>query len=205
MDIFALQMSYDVSDAKKLKAEKTINYFTYLLKSLKKSESYLDIMLSYFKKHPDITPEDFKKYRAIFRKYRDSSLDNFNDFKRISFKCFVSMQPFSSDVQISKLIKTFTLSVSDVEKQVNRFAELFADLENADADLSQSLVKGIENIKKETSQLYQIIDDRIIAYIQTNILARTWVDNIGQELNEKIEDVPTLIEQLVNMRSQKDK
>ena len=96
------------------------------------------------------------------------------------------MQPFSSDTQIQKLSKSFVLSIADIEKQVNRFIDLFANLKSK--DFGTAIIKSIENIKKELASLKQISEDRIMDHIQTHILSRNWTDSVSQELQQKIEE-----------------
>ena len=49
----------------------------------------------------------------------------------------------------------------------------------------------------------QIVNDRIIVHINNNILARNWVDNVSDELQQKIETQIPLSVQLVNERNEK--
>lgn len=182
---YAIQMSYDVSDEEKNQAEKTLKYLDFLLKTMKQAEEYLNLLYQPFKDGTNIDPEMIWKSRAALRRYRDTMIDNFDKFKRISFKCFALLQNFSSDTQILKLNKSFVFSVADIEKQVNRFADLFSDLKSK--EFSQEVIKAIDNIKKETAQLEEIIDSRVKSYLTSNILSRDWTDQVSQRLQEKIE------------------
>jgi hypothetical protein len=200
--VYATLMSYEVSSEEKTLANKIIICFNHLLKILKICNEHLDLMHTPFKDNPGLTPEQAYKARAALRRYRDKVADNFNVLKRQSFRCFILLKQFSSDTQVSKLIKSFTLAISDVEKQVNRFIDLFRDLD--DKDFGQNVVKSIDNIQKELSELKQIIEDRIIDHVQTNILAKSWVDNLSDELQEKVEEKIPLSIELVNQRNSKN-
>lgn len=192
-------MSYEVPSEDKDRAEKALRAFDHLLKKLQKATDHLDLMYVPFKENTNITPEQAYKARAALRRYRDSVADNFNTIKRIAFRCYVMLQPFSSDTQIVKISKSFIFSMADIEKQVNRFLDLFSTLEAK--DFAQTVVKAIENVKKEVAQLEQIIEDRIKNHIENNILAKNWVDNVSDELQEKVEKrIPMSIE-LVNERN----
>jgi hypothetical protein len=198
--IYAVQMSYEVPSEDKDRAEKALRGFDFLLKKLQIAGDHLDLMYVPFKENTNITPEQTYKARAALRRYRDKVADNFNSIKRIAFRCYVMLQPFSSDTQIVKISKAFIFSMSDIEKQVNRFIELFSSLEAK--DFSQTVVKAIENVKKEVAQLEQIIEDRIKNHIENNILARNWVDSISTELQEKVEKRIPLSIELVNERNE---
>jgi hypothetical protein len=199
MKIYALQMAYEVPSEEKDKANKIVIYLEHLLKIIKVCDKHLDLIYTPFKDNPETSPDQVFKARAALRRYRDKVVDNFNVFKRQAFKCFSLLQPFSIDTQIVKLSKSFVLSISDVEKQVNRFVELFDNLDSK--EFATAVVKGVENIKKELSQLEQIIEDRIINHVQNNILARNWVDNVSDELQQKVETKIPLSIELVNERN----
>lgn len=196
---YAIQLSYSVTDEEKEKAEQALAYYNFLLKTMKDANAHLDLIYLPFKDGDPITPEQSWKARAALWRYRDANIKIFNKLKRISFKCFAIMHEFSSDAQVVKLNKSFVLAIGDIEKQVNRFAELFSELKSK--DFGSLIIKSIENIKKETAQLEQIVEDRIMAHIENNILNRTWVDLVSKELQEKIEDkIPNSV-RLVNERN----
>src|SRR5258708_4773506 len=172
--LYATQLSYEVPDEEKVRATKIILYFDHLLKILNFCDDHLTLIYTPFKDNPGISPEQTFKARAALRRYRDKVADNFNTFKRQAFKCFLLLQPFSIDTQIVKLSKSFVMSINDIEKQVNRFIDLFSNLQSK--DFGPGVVKGAEGIKKEIAQVKQIIEDRIKSHVQNNILARSWVD-----------------------------
>jgi|ERR1700722_240972 len=196
---YAIQMSYEVPSEDKDRAEKAIRAFDHLLKKLQAADEHLNLMYTPFKENTNITPEQTYKARAALRRFRDSVADNFNLIKRIAFRCYVLLQPFASDTQTVKISKAFIFSMSDIEKQVNRFIDLFQQLEAK--DFAQTVVKAIENVKKEVAQTQQIIEDRIKSHIENNILARTWVNSISDELQEKVEKRIPLSVELVNERN----
>lgn len=200
--IYAVELSYEVPNAERDKASKIILNLDHFLKMLKVCEEHLNLIYTPFKDTQNITPQQTFAARAALRRYRDAVALNFNNLKRQAFKCFVELQYFSFDTQIVKLNKSFVLGISDIEKQVNRFIDLFSDLESK--DFGTTSVKAIDNIKKELAQLEQIIDDRIKKHIQNNILARTWVDTVSDELQQKVEKRIPLSIQLVEERN-KDK
>lgn len=201
MKKISANISYIIPDEEKDKAAKSIAIFDAIINLLSDNNEHIDLIYTPFKDHPEISTEQVYEVRAALRRYRDRLADNFNKLKRLAFRGFVSLQPFSSDTQIIKLMKSFVLSINDIEKQVNRFILLFSDLESK--DFPQSIIKGAENIKKEIAQLKQIIEDRIKNHIYTNILARSWIDNVSEELKEKVEKKLPFSVELVNERDEK--
>ena len=121
-------MSYDVSDDEKKSAEQALIYFTAAEKLLNKASDHLNIMKTPFKENPEMTPEAVMHARAAIRRFRDKVIDNFNEFKIISFKCVNTMQSFASDTQSVKLMKSFISAIDSLEIQVNNFVDLFNDL-----------------------------------------------------------------------------
>lgn len=197
---YSIQMSYDVSDSEKHRAEKALLYFRAADKYLMQASDYLNIMKTPFKDNPEMTPADVMKERAVIRRFRDTAIDNFDKFKRVSFECVNLMQTFSSDTQTLKLMKSFISSIDEIEIRVNAFADLFNDLQSK--DFAKDVVTSIEDIQKKCDDINEIIDERIKSHIQTNILATNWVDSISNDLQMKIEKKTPLIVDLYNERQE---
>jgi len=195
---YTVQMTYEVSDAEKQEAEKAIIYFNTALKLLSLASDHLNIMKTPFKENTDMTPDSVIKARAAIRRFRDQSVENFNEFKVSAFKCVNAMQTFASDTQTIKLMKSFISAIDDLESKVNDFIKLFDSLD--DKEFAQNIVTSIEEIQKQCDDIEEIADDRIIDHIQSNILAKNWVDSVSTELQTKIEKKTPLIMDLYNKR-----
>jgi hypothetical protein len=195
---YAIQMTYDVSDTEKQQAEKALLYFTHAIKILDLASDHLNIMKIPFKENNDVTPDALMNARAAIRRFRDQSVNNFNDFKMEAFKCVNAMQSFSSDTQTIKLIKSFISSVNDLEITVNAFVSYFDELQSK--EFSQNIIKAIEDIQKQCEEIDEIANDRIKDHITSNILAKSWVDNVSNDLQTKIEKKTPLILDLFNQR-----
>lgn len=195
---YAVQMTYDVTDEEKTQAEQALLYFTHTDKLLQMASDHLNIMKTPFKDNPEIPSEEVMKARAAIRRFRDKGIDLFNNFKRDAFKCVKVMQGFSTDTQTLKLMKSFISSIDELELKVNKFSERFDDLESK--TFVQDVVKDMEEIQEQCDDIHEIIDDRIKNHIQTNILAKSWVDNISNDLQMTIEEKTPLIMDLFNQR-----
>ena len=195
---YSVQMSYNVSDAEKSQAEKAIMGFSYAQKILKQASDHLNIMLTPFKDHNDITPEQVNTFRAAIRRFRDKSIENFNDFKIAAFKCIKLMQMFSSDTQTVKIMKSFINAIGDIEEEVNNFSNLFSNLDSK--SFNADIIASIEKIKKECDELNDIIDERIKSHLQNNILGKNWTDGISDELDMRLEKETPLMLELFNQR-----
>lgn len=195
---YAVQMTYDVSDDEKQQAERALLFFAHANKLLKMAADHLDVMKTPFKDNPEMDPKEVVKARSAIRRFRDKSIENFNEFKKSAFQCVNVMQPFASDTQTLKLMKSFVSSIDEVETKVNLFSDLFNDLESK--SFSQDIVKSIEGIQTQCEELDEIIDERIKNHIQSNILATSWVDNVSNDLQMQIEEKTPLIMDLFNKR-----
>ena len=193
-------MSYNVSDSERSQAEKALLYFKAAEKYLVQASDHLNIMKTPFKDNQDMTPEDVMAARAVIRRFRDKAIENFDRFKKVAFDCVNLMQTFSSDTQTLKLMKSFIAGVDDLETSVNQFADLFNDLHSK--DFVKDVVAAIESIQKQCDEIEEIVDERIKSHIQTNILAKSWVDSISNDLQMKIEKKTPLIVDLYNQRQE---
>lgn len=191
-------MSYDVTNEEKLAAEKALLIFNATDSLLDKSCDYLNVIYNPFSKDPNIDSDQIYKYRAALRKYRDNIVKKFNDFKIASFKCVKIMNTFASDTQTIKLIKSFTNSIEELESKVNSFVDLFDDLKNK--DFASNIIKEIDSIRTKCEEISSLINERIKAHIKNNILSKSWVDNVSDELQMKIERATPLLVKLYQQR-----
>jgi hypothetical protein len=179
-------MNYDISDVEKMQAEKAITAFSKLIKVIDVFADHLQKMFIPFKENQDITPEQIWKFRRTFRDYRDRAEENLDNMKEAAFHCAQIMMTFMSDTQVEKLMKSFNMSIDDVSKQFRIFKDYFNNLQ-AD-DFKDNAVKTLDTMSKEIDQLKEIVDERIQSYLETDILAKSWVDEAGGDnhIEEKV-------------------
>lgn len=188
-----VQMSHPLSPAEKASAEKAVIVFDTAIRELNKATDHLHIMQTSFGDNPDIPEDDIIKFRAALRRYRDKVLENFSAFKTAAFKCIVSLKPFSTDTETTKITKSFITLVDELEEKVNKFADLFTDLK--DKSFVQSIISSLANIEKKTEEIKEFIEDRAKIHIQKEILGRTWIDSIMDELDVKMDNqLPKILE-----------
>jgi len=195
---YAIDMTYNVTDAEKQEAKRALVCFNRAIKLLDVASEHLNILKTPFKDNPDIKPEEIMAVRVSMRDFRDKSVDNFNIFKKIAFRCVHIMQNFSSDTQIVKLMKSFISSIDDLESKVNEFVDLFSDLESK--EFSKDIVIKIEEIQEECEDLEEMVRSRIVDHVQSNILSTSWVDSVSKDLQMKVEKHVPLIMELSKKR-----
>lgn len=190
------ELTSDISREEKDQAKKILESLKETLRSLRKATDYLNIMQDPFKENPSISTDQVLKYRAAIRRFRDTAIDNFNIVKINAFQYVSFVQVFTSDTQISKLTKSFISSLEALEKKVNHFASLFIRLKSV--SLIQDLISSIDEIKKESDSLQESIDNRIIPYIESNIIGDVWIHSMEDKLNKKIDSKKTSIIEIIN-------
>ena len=189
--IYALLMTYDVSDEEKRYAEESLLNFDEAMKLVSFASDHLNTIKTPFKDNTPSSMEEIVDSRVILRRFRDKSAQNFNTFKIKAFSCINGMKEFSSDTATQKLMKTFISAIETLEIDVNKFFELFEDLKAK--DFQTNVVKFTEDIQSKCDDILDLIDQRIKGHIQTNILAKNWVDGISTELKQDVEKhVPIL-------------
>lgn len=197
----SINMSINVSTSEKKVAQRIVRKFQFLLKKIDAFDKHLDILYNPFKSHENVSTKSVVDHRAALRRYRDKIHDNFDEIKVAIVACAADLNYFSYDSNISELITSFNNDISEIETQLEN---LFSGLDNwQDKDYRNNIIKCIETVKKQNSQLEKLINDRIIADINTNILAKNWTDNLDDKLKSSIKDREPYIKQLNKEREEK--
>jgi uncharacterized protein (UPF0335 family) len=193
---YAIQLSYNISDNEKLAAEKALLYFSDASKKLEMANNHLNILKVPFEENQDITKEALMEERVAIRRFRDKAIDNFNLFKISAFKCVDIMQNFSSDTESVKMLKSFISEIDNLEEIVNDFADLFKNINSN--EFKPLILKNIKLIQDKCQEIQDLTDQRIKAHLQTNILARSWVNSVSNQLQKTVEKKKPLILDLYN-------
>lgn len=193
---YAIQLSYNISDNEKLVAEKALLYFSDVSKKLEMANNHLNILKIPFEENQDITKESLMEQRVAVRNFRDKSIDNFNLFKISAFKCVDIMQNFSSDTESVKMLKSFISEIDNLESYVNDFADLFKNINSN--EFKPLILKNIKLIQDKCEEIQDLIDQRIKVHLQTNILAKSWVNTVSNQLQKTVEKKRPIILDLYN-------
>jgi hypothetical protein len=195
---YSVNLTSEVSNEEKQQADQALICFDHASKQLEEASNYLNIMKTPFKENQDMQSDDLMKARVAIRRFRDQAIDNFNKFKYVGFQCVNAMHVFSADTQTIKLIKSFISAVDDLQVKVNKFSELFDDLQNK--EFATKVIDYIDKIQKQCTAINEIIDERIKTHIKTNILSKNWVNSVSDELQLKIEEKTPLMLDLNKQR-----
>src|SRR5690606_15643585 len=116
--------------------------------------------------------------------YRDKSRENFEKVIKTGYSALGLMSEFSTDSTVEELMGSFTSSLKELEKQVNYFLSIFSNLNNP--EFKNQLISAIDSVKKQSSQLKQLVNDRILEHIDTNILAKNWESLVNDKFQDKV-------------------
>jgi len=192
---YTVQMNLDVPDAEKRTAEKASESFESILSQLKLGIEHLDLIYTPFAKRQKLDSKEIVENRDILRKYRDKTKELFEKIVEDSYQ-----GEFSTDSAVEELMGSFVSSVRELEKQVNILLSIFSNLNNP--EFKDQLIKAIDSVKKQSSQLKQLVNDRILEHIDTNILAKNWESLVNDKYQDKIKNKTPLVVQLYEERQE---
>jgi hypothetical protein len=184
------------------------------MEKLLKFNNYLNILYNPFKEYQTVSPESVHKYRAALWRFTEEIEDLYfgkNEpqsnqpkdwpIKRIAFVAAAKLKEFSSDTHIAKLLESFSDDSTDVEDNVTSLVAMIRN--NESSTFRNNVVSSMENTKKEMSELRKLIEDRIIDHVNTNILAKNWIEDSSQELNMPIQKREPYVVRLYREREQR--
>jgi glycerophosphoryl diester phosphodiesterase len=189
-----VNISTPISDEEIYQAKKALIIFKYTSKVLFAASDYLNLMKTPFKDNQEINTDEVWNARVSLRIFRDKAVENFNQFKLMAFKCVNSIYSFSSDTTISQLSKSLISTIDQLEKTVNKFVDLFDDLKSK--DFNKKIVEIIEKIQDRCEDIDDILSERLKDFIQENILASNWLDEVGMKNNLTLNKKIPLLEEL---------
>ena len=195
-----IEMSFEVPQSEKDIALAASERFDTVINALNLAKEHLDLMYTPFKKHDTISSEAVIKRRGVIARFKRQVKENYNKVKGCALKAIQLLNYFSTDTHTLELINSFKDGIQDVEKQVTIFMNILDDYKSP--DFRNNIISTIEGVKKQSSQVEELIKERIIDHIDANILTRNWVSNIGDELHLKIQDKIPLVTELFNERQQ---
>ncbi len=179
----SIQLSFKINDSEKKLAKEASETFLASLNQLNIAKEHLEIIRDVFQKYETIDPESVKEKIGVLNRFKKKVKENYGEiFKLEALKAIELFSVFDTDSQVEELIEAFRNSISDLEKAVVIFLNQMDEYENV--EFRQNILLAIENIFKETAQISQLVKDRIINYIDDNILLDNWMSD-GDNLVEK--------------------
>lgn len=191
---FLIDMSFDIPDSEKRQATECMEMLSKLFNLINIAEEHLDIMYDPFSKGRPLSPEAVYKKRAILDRFKKKVRDNFSLIKYQAILILKKIYVFYSDTHIMELSNALKDSSDVLEKSVIQLLDYLDDFKSN--TFQEDIVKAIDDIKKNTKELKDLIKDRIEDYLDTNILTKNLTEGLGIE-----EKIP-VIKQLYQERQQ---
>lgn len=195
-----IEMSFDIPESEVNEAQLASDEFKKIMTLLDNAKKHLNIMYEPFKSAESLSPDTINEFRGAVFRYKEQIKENFNKVKASSYLAIMRLKYFSTDTHVMELVNSFRDSVSEVEEQVSILLDILGDLKSQ--DLKDNVIKGVESIRQKAFETEKLIKERILDYINTNILAKDWMSNTGDELKTEIKERIPYITQLFQERQE---
>lgn len=191
-------MSFDIPESERQEAQAAYDQFKKVMSALDVAKRHLNIMYDPFKAAESIPPEAMYEYRGAVFRYKEQIKENFNKVKACAFLAILKLNFFATDTHVAELVNTFRDGVGDIEKQVGVLLDILDDLKSK--DLKDHIVKAIESVRQESFNIEKLIKERVLDYIDANILAKDWMSNTSEQLRTEIKERVPYVTQLFQER-----
>jgi len=193
-----IEMSIDIPDSKKNIALSLVKKLESIAGKLNSFDSHLDILYNPFSNHDTVSVESVQEIRGTLSRYKEAIKENLFEIKKFAILVVAALETFSSDISVVELLNSFTDFIGELE---NKSDLLFKDMDNWSSETyRQDILKDIDDIKNQKIQIENLIFDRIIKYINSNILAKSWVSSLNDELEFSINKKEPYIKRLFKER-----
>jgi len=197
-DAYSIQMNFGVPASEKETAVKAKEHFEKVLEKMQDAGDYLDLIYTPFKKNESVDMETLIEFRKTFRQYRDAVDKKYKEIIKKSYKSVALMNEFGIDTATEELMDSFMSSIRELEKYIDTFVSIFSNLNSP--EFRNNLISTIDSIKKQTSQVKQLVNDRILEHIDSNILAKNWASDLSERFEDPIEERVPLVVKLFKER-----
>lgn len=180
----SIEMSFEIPDSEKEIATEASMRFEGISNSLNFALKHLDIMYEPFKKHSNISTESVINNRGLLNRFAQKAKQNFEDIKKEGLLAIKKLNYFSTgDSDIQELINSFVDSMEELGEEIATLLNVLMN-DYRSGNFRNNILSAIDSVRNEAGKLDNLIWDRIIEHIDTNILAKNWMDN-----SEDVEDM----------------
>jgi len=190
---YSVQMSFDIPDEQKNIALQAKRAFEEVISRLRIAKRYLNKIYEPFSDLKESDPDEIYQHRLVFRRYRNQVKEYYQEVLAQIQKATLLMTSFSSDLDVVEMLDSFANIVHYLKDDVNTLLGDFSQLRNP--KFPELLTKDIDQIKEDTDEIKEILNDRVLEYLDTNILAKNWISGITNEESTKLfENSPLIVE-----------
>lgn len=181
-----INRSFDIPDAEKKTAEEALIRFEASVSHLNKAVDFLDKIYIPFSNHEHVSSKYLFDKRYILSRFQKASKEKFEKFQLVSLLAIRKLNNFTkADNEIQEIVNTFKDSVLDVKVTVEELYELLSNLDNLQNEsFREDVLKSIDEVKSQSESLSELVYDRIIEHINSNIIGESWLN----EMDSKIKD-----------------
>jgi len=195
----SVDMSFDIPNSEKERAEEALIRFEAALKRIRDAAEHLDILYIPLKRHENISTKSLVKKRGLLNRFKQKVRFNYNEVKAIALLAIRKLNYFANgDTAIQEIITSFIDAIDTLEEAVGDLLDAISDYESQ--TFRDDVMKNIDIVKQQTEKLEDLLKERIIDHIDTNILARTWMTDTSNKINLELEDRVPLISELADER-----
>lgn len=198
-----IELSIDIPDSEKKLGGKIVLRLEKMVKKLDVFNKHLNILYNPFKEYATVSEESVQKYRGSLWKYTKQIKENFEGIRDIAILIVRDLKHFDNDTHVTELVGTFTDDFGDIEDQVISITQVISNWEHP--QYKNNVVSAMELLKKEIAEMRKLIYDRIINHINTNILAKNWVDSASEEKSLELREKEPAVSRLYKEREKRIK
>lgn len=197
-------MSFRVPDEEIEKAEEAVMYLDETRQALRIALDHLDIIYQPFDRYDEISTDSVVQKRGLLDRYQRANKKKFEKFKYLALMSIKKINHFSrGDAEIQEIVNSLESSAQELTDKVEKFYEALSNYQAE--DFQDQVLEAINLIRSKSENFEDLVDDRIIEHINTNIIGKTWLHENQDKMH--IEDKPEfspLIVELYQERQQKE-
>lgn len=195
-----IEMSFDIPETEKQKAQDAINALDKVLSSLDVAKDHIEYMYEPFKNSESVSPESLHNVRGVVDRYKEQIKKNFSQTNKHALMAYAALDEFKSDTHIDELNNTFKKTMGDLTDQVNILMKVFGNLESA--DFKNQLVSACDSIFKAAFEVTKLVNERILDFLNNNIIGKDWIADTKKEVDFQISSKVPYITQLFEERKE---
>lgn len=196
-----INMTLDVPLNEKKTAANTVLYFEKLLNKLNAFNTLLDKMYEPFKAYQTISEDSINNYRQALWNYSKEIKESFDDINDLAVLCVSGLNKFQSDAAVSDLTSAVVDNLNDLEDEIKELTDNISAWD--DPEYKTSIVNSMDTTKLTIDEIIKLVTERVIDHINTNILAKSWMDKLDESNNKVINDNEPAIKRLFKERLEK--
>ncbi len=187
-------MSFAIPDHEKKVALEGVKAFQSVINQLKLAKEYLSNIYDPFKKAKDLDTDKLVEKRGRLAQFTREVEEKFNKVKYSAFLALDKLMFFGVDTKSEELRSAFQETVDDLSNSIDIFVTVMDEFKSP--EFKEKVLVSIDNINKECAQVEIVIKERILDYLNSDILSNNWVSHISDEKKLVIKEKEPLLMEL---------